>query len=207
MPKISEMFPSKYISGSDLNGKPFVLVIAGVTQEEMFDVQMQKKTRKWVLYFKDAKKGLLLGKTQAKEVADIVQSEDTDGWKGKKVEIYPTQIKAFGKRFTAVRFRKPSTDKMQQIPSTFQDDVEDEMPEISMDEVPEENELEIILACDILIKELTEIPGRAGLTANALEEWAELNRDKIENLPEDLHKKLGAEYKKVSQAIREKLAK
>jgi hypothetical protein len=129
------MFPSQYLSGADLNGKSYNLTINRVVVEEIFDMKKNKKVKKWVIYFKDAKKGCLCGKTQATEIFDAVGlDKNTDGsekWIGKTVEVYPTEIKAFGEIHVVPRFRKPTKTASEAPPAAMQEEsvVDDDEPE------------------------------------------------------------------------------
>ena len=126
MPKVKDLFPSQYASGEDLNGKSFVATISHLKKEEMFDKQKEKKVQKWVMYLKNAAKGILLSKTTAEEIEEITGEDDTDRWKGKEVELYPTNVKAFGKMCNVIRFRKPTAGITKHAPATLQEVPEEE---------------------------------------------------------------------------------
>ncbi len=57
MAKRDEVFPSKYLKASDLNGKPIVVVIESAALETLKTLEGKEQT-KTVLYFKGAKKSL-----------------------------------------------------------------------------------------------------------------------------------------------------
>lgn len=84
---VREVFPSPWVSAEDLGSKKWELVIADVTMEEVHDRQTNKKVQKLVVHFHVAKKKLICNKTQALTLAHICDSDDTDGWKGKKVAL------------------------------------------------------------------------------------------------------------------------
>jgi len=130
MPTVSEMYPSLYVSGSDLKGRSFTMKIASFRKEEVFDKEKNAKVQKVVLYFADAKKGVLLGKTQATEIAEALGDDEMNNWTGKAIEIYPTNVKAFGKVFLTVRFRKATTATVAPPPEALnQEGVEEDEPE------------------------------------------------------------------------------
>lgn len=128
MPTLNEMFPSQYLNGADLNGKAFVLTITRVVTEEIFDVKKNKRVKKWVLYFKDAKKGCLIGKTQAIEIFEATgldkAKDPCEKWIGKKVEVFPTTVKAFGEEYLVPRFRAISAGTSEAPPAAMQQEVE-----------------------------------------------------------------------------------
>lgn len=84
---VREVFPSPWISAEDLGSKKFELVIAGVTLEEVHDRQTNRKVQKMVVAFVGAKKRLICNKTQALAIAHIVNSDETEDWKGKRVAL------------------------------------------------------------------------------------------------------------------------
>lgn len=102
--KISVIFPSKYVKAADLNGKPVTLTIKGVTLEEMV-THDNKKVSKPVVWFERATKGFVINLTNALIIAAL-HGDETDNWTGKRITIYPTQVKAFGKMEDCIRVRQ-----------------------------------------------------------------------------------------------------
>jgi hypothetical protein len=203
------MFPSKYVCGDDLKGKPFVLTIDRIKREEMFDVQTQKKTHKWVLYFKDAHKGVLLGKTQAKEIAEAVGSQNSDDWVGSKVEMYPTKIRAFGKIWNTVRFRKLTGKAGSVAPDTLQVVGEDE-PEIEGGEEVDMTTGEIIGSdhnqvpfWDLVESELSELERIPTLTSfeSFIAKWEEKFDSLKDDQKRDLNKRLNTLKSKTMKGV------
>ena len=81
MPKLSKLFPSKYLRAADLK-QPVEMVISRVVVEAM-----QDGTKKPVAHFENASKEIVLNKTNAIMVAQLAKSDDTDHWGGVKVKI------------------------------------------------------------------------------------------------------------------------
>lgn len=102
--KISQVFPSKFVAAADLNGKTVTLTIMGVTLEKMV-THDQKKVEKPVVWFERATKGFVLNLTNAKIIAALY-GDETDEWGSKRISIYPTQVRAFGKMQDAIRVRE-----------------------------------------------------------------------------------------------------
>jgi hypothetical protein len=98
--KISEAFPSKYISAADVPEENIRLVMAHTESEEM------EGKPKLILYFQGAKKGLVLNKTNAKNIADEY-GDDTMDWQGKEIILFTTWVDFQGKSVEAVRVRVP----------------------------------------------------------------------------------------------------
>ena len=126
--KISTIFPSKYVAAEDLNGKPITLTITNVKLEEM-QSHDNSKVSKPVVYFERATKGFVLNRTNATIIADLY-GDETDGWTGKRITIYPTRVKAFGKEVAAIRVRDQVPAKAKPalrtpVEETTIDDVED----------------------------------------------------------------------------------
>jgi hypothetical protein len=102
--KISEVFPSKYLTAADLNGKPYTLTIKTVTLEEMI-THDAKKVNKPVAWFVGAQKGFVMNSTNAYIVAALY-GDDTVGWPGQRITIYPTKVKAFGSMQDCIRVKE-----------------------------------------------------------------------------------------------------
>jgi len=105
MASIYKEFPTKYLKAEDLEGKSFNLTIDHVMREEMF-AHGGGTENKLVVYFKEAKKGLVLNKTNAFSIAEILGNPETDDWGGGMIQLYPTTIQAFGAETEAIRVRK-----------------------------------------------------------------------------------------------------
>lgn len=104
--KVSDLFPSKYMNGIDLAGKAWTFKIQAVRFEEMHDKQKNAQAKKPVVYFQGPKKGLILNRTIADQIAQATGKDDTDQWPGCQITIYPTTVRAFGEDHTVVRVRK-----------------------------------------------------------------------------------------------------
>lgn len=128
--KISEVYPTKYVTAADLQGRTIMLTIKAVTLDEMM-THDNKKVLKPVAWFERTAKGLVMNATNARVIANLY-GDDTDGWSGKRISIYPTQVKAFGKMQDCIRVReeipaqpKPVAQAAQVEETTGIDDDED----------------------------------------------------------------------------------
>jgi len=100
---IKDMFPSKYATGEDLGGKSRNVTISGVTTEKMRPNPQSPEVQKFVIYFQETKKGVVLSRTLARQIARIVGSDETDNWIGKKVMLYPESVTVAGVNRVAIR--------------------------------------------------------------------------------------------------------
>lgn len=103
--KVSEMYPSRYATGADLQGRAHELTIQTVRAEKMRPSQAAEEVTKFVVYFVEAKRGVVLNKTLAQQIAKITGSDDTDDWEGKRVTIYPEPVTVAGTPRVAIRAR------------------------------------------------------------------------------------------------------
>lgn len=101
---IREMYPSRYATGADLS-KPVTLTIAGVASEKMRPGPGQPEVEKFVIYFQEAKRGVVLSRTLARQIAQAIGADDTDNWKGCKVTLYPEPVNVAGIARIAIRAR------------------------------------------------------------------------------------------------------
>ena len=99
--KMSEAFPSRYVKASDLGGKPLELEMSSVEMEDLGQGDMKP-----VVYFAGHKKGLVLNKTNGGNIAKAY-GDSADGWTGKAVVIFPTEVDFRGDTVPAIRVRIP----------------------------------------------------------------------------------------------------
>lgn len=103
--KITEMFPSRYVRGVDLQGKSVTVTVAKIQLEKMRPNPQSPEIQKYVLYTAEGKKGIVLSKTLANQIANTVGSEETDEWEGKKVTLIPVSVSVAGVQRVAIRAR------------------------------------------------------------------------------------------------------
>ena len=95
----SKLFP--YIMGESLLGKSVTLTMKCLSVE-MLPGGKGKEEEKYLLYFDETDKALILNKTNAKTIAALYGPE-TDSWGGNRITIHPEQVRAFGNNHTVVR--------------------------------------------------------------------------------------------------------
>ena len=100
MTTVSEAFPSNYLKAADLNNRTVKVKIDKVIFEEIG----QNKDRKPVMYFADVKKGLVLNKTNAVEIA-ATHGDQMEGWTGKEIELFSQMVPFQGQNVAAIRVR------------------------------------------------------------------------------------------------------
>lgn len=99
--KTSEMIQSKFLKKEDFE-TPRVLTIKDCSLEEVG----QGDTR-WVLFFKEVQKGLVLNVTKIRQL-ETAYGDDTDGWAGQKVKLSHDPNVAFqGKIVGGVALQTP----------------------------------------------------------------------------------------------------
>lgn len=100
MPRVSEVYPTRYLQAQDLQGRQFTLSIFKTVVERLG--QGPQAEDKLVVYFNETEKVLPLNKTNANTIAAL-HGDDTDHWKGKRITVYPTEVTAFGETHQVVR--------------------------------------------------------------------------------------------------------
>jgi hypothetical protein len=104
--KLNTMFPRKYATGADLNGQTVNVTIESLSVEKLSPHPGQPPMDRFVLYFKNAQKGVILSRTLAEQIASILQSDDTDEWINRTISLYPQQMNVAGKSRIAIRAKK-----------------------------------------------------------------------------------------------------
>jgi len=106
--KLNKMFPRKYASGADLNGNPVTVTIKTITAEQMSPRPGQPPTENFVIYFSETVKGVILTRALAEQIAQVLLTDETDEWTGKKITLYPQPMNVAGTQRIAIRARKPA---------------------------------------------------------------------------------------------------
>jgi hypothetical protein len=104
--KLSEMFPSPYLKADDV-GSSMVLTIRSVECEAL------NGEEKYVLYFRETKKGLVLNKTNATIIAGMF-GEETDTWIGREIKLRMELVSFAGKRVSSIRVANMALDRGKQ---------------------------------------------------------------------------------------------
>ena len=102
--KMSDMFPSKYLRAADIPaGREVPLTIQSL---DMVAIEGEDELKP-CLYFRNAKKGLIMNKTNGLVLAEGF-GDDTDRWPGRVVAVYATTTQFGGKLVPCVRLRIPA---------------------------------------------------------------------------------------------------
>lgn len=94
-----------YLFAFDLKGRDVTLTIERVTAGELTALG-GRKSKKPLVYFKEGreKKPLAMNATNCKTVAALY-GNDTDGWVGKRITLYPTTTTMAGETCECIRVR------------------------------------------------------------------------------------------------------
>lgn len=104
--KLGEAFPSKYLSAADVPDDGLVVTIKSYDLQDVG--QGERKEQKPVLHFREPDvKSLVLNKTNARVIEQVVGSDDLDDWIGKKVTLIPREVEFQGETVWAIRVQLP----------------------------------------------------------------------------------------------------
>jgi hypothetical protein len=102
MPKIGDMYPSRYLKAGDFEDGDATLTIADIRQERIG--QGRDADDKWIVYFEEEEKGLVLNKTNSNSIAKL-HGDDTDDWIGKEITLFATEVQFQSEMVEAIRIR------------------------------------------------------------------------------------------------------
>jgi hypothetical protein len=108
--RIMDAFPSKYLKPADLRGRTVPLMVKRFAMENM------RGGKKPVIYFEKTDKGLVLNKTQAKMITNLL-GDETDDWMGKEIAIYPTMVDFQGRPTETIGVKGPPPRAVSSAPS------------------------------------------------------------------------------------------
>jgi hypothetical protein len=102
VPKVSDMIVSKYLKKEDFD-EDQVCTIKDCKLEEI----SQQGETKWILYFREHQKGLVLNTTTIR-VLEQAFGDNSDDWNGKRVKVYVDPNVSFqGRVVGGLRLRPP----------------------------------------------------------------------------------------------------
>jgi len=104
--KVSELKQSNFLKKEDCgNG---ILVTIRECREENIAKDGAPHEMRWILYFDEQEKGMVLNSTNGQIIQSITGSDDSDNWAGRKIVLYhdPSVIYA-GKLVGGIRVRAP----------------------------------------------------------------------------------------------------
>jgi hypothetical protein len=102
---INAAFPSKYIKSSEVPEEGLSVVIDRVEIEDVDG----KGSRKPVVYFRKAKKGMALNVTNSKKISSILGTAETDNWAGHAIVLYQSETDYQGETVACIRVRAPKS--------------------------------------------------------------------------------------------------
>src|SRR5262245_23010757 len=114
------MFSSKWLRATDAENGDLVYTIRDLVEERIgTDGNGEMK---WVVYFHEDERGLVLNKTNMTTIAKL-HGEETDDWVGKKIALFTTVVEFKDERVKALRVRsKPPKAKAAPAPDSDADD-------------------------------------------------------------------------------------
>lgn len=85
---VKNVFPSPWLYAEDLQGRRVEVVIVDCRMDNCFNQRINAHEEKLTIGFGRTKR-LILNKTQALDIAQIVGSPETDDWIGKRIALRP----------------------------------------------------------------------------------------------------------------------
>jgi len=95
-----DIYKNRWLKAEDIPDEDQTVTIKDVTDE----LVGQEKEKKFILKFVDVDKELVLNKTNAKTISDRF-GKDPNGWIGKRITLYSTEVDFAGKTTLAIRIR------------------------------------------------------------------------------------------------------
>ncbi len=99
MAKLSQLYPSKWLTAADLPEEGIIVTIRSMDIEKMTD-----GAEKPVLYFDEIEKGLVLNKTNAGAISKMY-GDETDAWEDERISLFPTFVDFKGEQVEAIRVK------------------------------------------------------------------------------------------------------
>jgi hypothetical protein len=97
MANINQVFGGGFLKADDLAGKTPTVTIESVEVKDFED------GKKLILHFVGKDKALVCNKTNSAIIAEVLGSNDTDDWEGKKITLLVKKVEFSGKLVPAIR--------------------------------------------------------------------------------------------------------
>jgi hypothetical protein len=107
MPRVEDLYPSKseWLKTDDVSDEG---ITATIDSYDIVEFNNEgKKQRKPVLFFKEDVKALVLNKTNAGTITQIVGNSELDSWIGTKITMVVREVEFAGKQTWAIRIQLP----------------------------------------------------------------------------------------------------
>jgi hypothetical protein len=106
--KAAQMIPSNYLKKEDLDS-PTIVTIDHLEEKNVAPPDQPEEV-KWIMYFREYQKALVLNNTNIQLLVHATGSDDTDDWAGKEVVLYvDPNVSYGGKLIGGLRIRKHET--------------------------------------------------------------------------------------------------
>ena len=131
--KVSEMTGGTYLRKDDVSDD-MLLTIKSINRETVGNDEDAEE--KYILYFKELDKGLVLNKTNIQMAAKATGEDDSDNWPGKKIVLYfDESVQYAGKVVGGLRLRAarkaakpPGQTESKHPPTASLDDLDEDIP-------------------------------------------------------------------------------
>ena len=138
--KLDDMYPSKWLRSSDLQGRAVTVTIASVDMEVLKD-DHGRDEHKPAISFQGREKRMILNKTNAQMLASAL-GDDTDGWIGKPITLFVMKVQGPSGIVDGLRVRvdnppairrtapqpAPEPERQHQPAPLVPDDLDDDIP-------------------------------------------------------------------------------
>ena len=107
MPRVSNLYPktSQWLKSEDIPDEGLTVTIDSY---EVKDFNHEgKRERKPVLYFKEDVKPLIVIKTNAGTITQLIGSDELDDWIGRRITLVPREVEYSGRQVWAIRVQPP----------------------------------------------------------------------------------------------------
>jgi len=111
------MIPSNFLKASDLlvddEYTEVDVTIISVVQQEM----PNDGTQKWVVYFKEFDKALVLNVTNTRKLGELC-GDLSDDWVGKRIRLYVAPVSFRGEEVSSIRIKQARQNSARSAPKT-----------------------------------------------------------------------------------------
>lgn len=106
-----EVYFKTFLGGWSFANGDRTLTIKGIDKKEMYDMETGGTKTGITLLFEEEELPMVMNITNASTIAEVLGTNITEDWIGRKIIVGTSKIKAFGKMHDAIRVRNTKPDE------------------------------------------------------------------------------------------------
>lgn len=103
---IGQMFPGKFLNATELpkqNAEPNAVTIERISSTPVQNRHTKETEELWLVHLREFDRPMKLNQSNATKIASVLGSQNTEGWIGRRINIYATKTEVAGEVYDVIR--------------------------------------------------------------------------------------------------------